>query len=272
MSNLLSEEIIDSVKDIACLAGDAIMDIYSTNFDFQLKDDNSPLTKADETSNKIILESLKETTPNIPVLSEESSNISFEERASWGTYWLVDPLDGTKEFIKKNGEFTVNIALIENNTPIFGVIRVPALSVTYWGGAGIGSMKEIDQNIVKNIHVSKFNSENIRVISSRSHKNKILNSYLKSLGFTEEIHVGSSLKFCLLAEGKADFYPRLGPTSEWDTAAGEAILKFSGGFMLSDEGIKMAYNVSESLLNPYFLASSNEKLIEKFIGYYNKPN
>ena len=253
MSNLLSEEIIDSVKGIACLAGDAIMDVYNTNFDFQLKYDNSPLTKADKISNKIILDSLKETTPNIPVLSEESSNISFEERSSWKTYWLVDPLDGTKEFIKKNGEFTVNIALIKNNTPIFGVIRVPALSVTYWGGAGIGSMKEIDQKRVRNIHVSKFNSQNLRVISSRSHKNKILNSYLNRLGCTEEIYVGSSLKFCLLAEGKADFYPRLGPTSEWDTAAGEAILKFSGGFMLSDQGVKMLYNFSESLLNPYFV-------------------
>jgi len=272
MNNLISEEMIESVKDIACLAGDAIMDIYNTNFDFQLKDDNSPLTKADEISNKIILESIKEITPKHPILSEESSNISFKKRSSWGTYWLVDPLDGTKEFIKKNGEFTVNIALIENNTPIFGVIRVPALSTTYWGGFGIGSMKQIDQNRVKKIHVSKFNSKNLRVISSRSHKNKILNSYLKRLGFVEEIYVGSSLKFCLLAEGKADFYPRLGPTSEWDTAAGEAILKFSGGLLLSDEGVKMAYNVSESLLNPYFFASSNEKLIEEFLGYYNKPN
>ena len=272
MSNTLTKEIIDSVKEIACHAGDAIMDIYNTNFDVELKNDDSPLTEADRISNEIILKSLKKINPQLPILSEESSDISFKERSGWGTYWLVDPLDGTKEFIKKNGEFTVNIALIENNTPTFGVIRVPTLSKTYWGAEKIGSIREIDQGKVEKIQVSNFNPNNLRVISSRSHKNKVLNSYLKKLGSSKKISIGSSLKFCLLAEGKADFYPRLGPTSEWDTAAGEAILKFSGGFVLSDKGEEMLYNKSESFLNPYFIASSNEELIKEFLGHYKKSN
>ena len=270
MNNILTEEIIESVKEIACVAGDAIMDIYASNFDFKLKDDDSPLTEADRISNRIIIESLKSIAPQLPILTEESSNHTFKERSSWETYWLVDPLDGTKEFIKKNGEFTVNIALIHKNTPIFGMIRVPALSQTYWGAHGFGSMKEVDQKEIEKIKVSNFNSKKIRVISSRSHKNKILSSYLNKLGYVEEVFIGSSLKFCLLAEGKADFYPRLGPTSEWDTAAGEAILKFSGGFVTSDEGERMIYNSSESLLNPYFLASSNENLIKEFLRHYSQ--
>ena len=269
MSNILNKETIQSVIDIANLAGDAIMSIYNTDFDYQLKDDNSPLTKADIASNQIIINELERMNPSYPILSEESSEIEFDERLQWDKYWLVDPLDGTKEFLKKNGEFTVNIAFIENNTPVFGVIRVPAKSVTYWGGNGIGSMKKIDGKEVEKITVSNIKSEKLKVISSRSHKNEILNLYLNKLGSVEEVNVGSSLKFCLLAEGKADFYPRLGPTSEWDTAAGEAILKYSGGYVLSDNGDKISYNSSESLLNPNFLASSNLKLIDEFLEFYD---
>lgn len=269
MSNILNKETIQSVIDIANLAGDAIMSIYNTDFDYELKDDNSPLTKADIASNQIIINELERMNPSYPILSEESSEIEFDERSQWDKYWLVDPLDGTKEFLKKNGEFTVNIAFIENNTPVFGVIRVPAKSVTYWGGNGIGSMKKIDGKEVEKINVSNIKSDKLKVISSRSHKNEILNLYLNKLGSVEEVNVGSSLKFCLLAEGKADFYPRLGPTSEWDTAAGEAILKFSGGYVLSDKGDKISYNSSESLLNPNFLASSNLKLIDEFLEFYD---
>lgn len=269
MSNILNKETIQSVIDIANLAGDAIMSIYNTDFDYQLKDDNSPLTKADIASNQIIINELERMNPSYPILSEESSEIEFDERSQWDKYWLVDPLDGTKEFLKKNGEFTVNIAFIENNTPVFGVIRVPAKSVTYWGGNGIGSMKKIDGKEVEKINVSNIKSEKLKVISSRSHKNEILSLYLNKLGSIEEVNVGSSLKFCLLAEGKADFYPRLGPTSEWDTAAGEAILKYSGGYVLSDNGDKISYNSSESLLNPNFLASSNLKLIDEFLEFYD---
>ena len=262
MSNILNKETIQSVIDIANLAGDAIMSIYNTDFDYELKDDNSPLTKADIASNQIIINELERMNPSYPILSEESSEIEFDERSQWDKYWLIDPLDGTKEFLKKNGEFTVNIAFIENNSPVFGVIRVPAKYVTYWGGSDIGSMKKIDGKEVEKINVSNIKSEKLKVISSRSHKSEILNLYLNKLGSIEEVNVGSSLKFCLLAEGKADFYPRLGPTSEWDTAAGEAILKYSGGYVLSDKGNKISYNSSESLLNPNFLASSNLKLIE----------
>ena len=272
MSNILNKETVQSVIDIANLAGDAIMSIYNTDFDYELKDDNSPLSKADIASNQIIINELERMNPSYPILSEESSEIEFDERSQWDKYWLVDPLDGTKEFLKKNGEFTVNIAFIENNTPVFGVIRVPAKSVTYWGGSGIGSMKKIDGKEVEKINVSNIKSDKLKVISSRSHKNEILNLYLNKLGSVEEVNVGSSLKFCLLAEGKADFYPRLGPTSEWDTAAGEAILKFSGGYVLSDKGDKISYNSSESLLNPNFLASSNLKMIDEFLELYKKLN
>jgi len=264
----LNKEIIDSVIEIANLAGNAIMDIYDSEFSYKLKDDSSPLTKADLRSNQIIINELQKLDPRYPILSEESSEIRFEERSLWDKYWLVDPLDGTKEFVKKNGEFTVNIALIEKNRPIFGVIRVPAQSATYWGGVSVGSMKKTDGEDAKKINVSYNNNQKLRIISSRSHKNELLKSFLIKLAPFEEIYTGSSLKFCLIAEGKADFYPRLGPTSEWDTAAGEAILEFSGGCVLSDEGNKIAYNSSKSLLNPNFLASSNERLISDFLRYY----
>ena len=270
MNDILNKERIQSVIEIANLAGDAIMDIYNTGFDYELKDDSSPLTKADLAANKIIISELKKLDSSYPIISEESSYIEFKERSSWERYWLVDPLDGTKEFLKKNGQFTVNIALIEKNRPIFGVIRVPAQSKTYWGGIGIGSMKKIDGEEIESINVRNSSPKKIRVISSRSHKNKALNSYLSKLGSIEEVYIGSSLKFCLLAEGQADFYPRLGPTSEWDTAAGEAILEFSGGYVLSDTGKKIAYNTSRSLLNPYFFASSNLELIDKFLESYKR--
>ncbi len=268
MSNILNKETIQSVIDIANLAGDAIMSIYSTNFDYELKDDNSPLTKADIASNQIIINELERMNPSYPILSEESSNVKFEERSKWERYWLVDPLDGTKEFLKKNDEFTVNIALIEKNTPIFGVIRVPAKSITYWGGVDIGSYSKKDGESSKKINVSKRRSTGLRVVSSRSHKNNRLDECLSNFDSIQDINIGSSLKFCLLAEGKADLYPRLGPTSEWDTAAGEAILKYSGGYLLTIDGKKMNYNNSEALLNPYFIASSDESYIQKFIEYY----
>ena len=252
MSNILNKETIQSVIDIANLAGDAIMSIYNTDFDYELKDDNSPLTKADIASNQIIINELERMNPSYPILSEESSEIEFDERSQWDKYWLVDPLDGTKEFLKKNGEFTVNIAFIENNTPVFGVIRVPAKSVTYWGGSDIGSMKKIDGKEVEKINVSNIKSEKLKVISSRSHKNEILNLYLNKLGSIEEVNVGSSLKFCLLAEGKADFYPRLGPTSEWDTAAAQAVVEGAGGSVKDLSGVRLQYSKKE-ILNPHFI-------------------
>lgn len=268
MNNIVNEETIRSVIEIANLAGDAIMDIYNTDFDYKLKDDNSPLTEADIASNEIIINELKKLDQSYPILTEESSDVKFEERSRWERYWLVDPLDGTKEFLKKNDEFTVNIALIEKNTPIFGVIRVPAKYVTYWGGVNIGSYSKKDNESSKKINVSKRKSTCLRVVSSRSHKNNRLDKCLSNFDSIQDINIGSSLKFCLLAEGKADFYPRLGPTSEWDTAAGEAILKYSGGYLLTIEGKEMNYNNSEALLNPYFIASSDESYIQKFIEYY----
>ena len=272
MSNILNKKTIESVIDIANLAGDAIMSIYNTDFDYELKDDNSPLTKADIASNELIINGLKSLDLIYPILSEESAKIEFNKRSLWNKYWLIDPLDGTKEFLKKNGQFTVNIAFIENNSPTFGVIRVPAQSVTYWGGVDIAPMKKIDAEKENEIRVSNYNSKKLKVISSRSHKNKNLETFLNKLGMIEEIYIGSSLKFCLLAEGKADFYPRIGPTSEWDTAAGEAILASSGGSVVSLDGKSISYNTSESLLNPNFLASSKKELIEEFLKIIKGPN
>lgn len=267
----LKKELIHKTIDLSMRAGSAIMKVYnSDDVSYKVKKDSSPLTKADLISNEIILKGLSKISPSLPVLSEENSNIDFIERSKWKRFWLVDPLDGTKEFLKRNGEFTVNIALIENGIPIFGVIHLPAYSKTYWGGKSIGAMSKKDGEKSKKISVSKRKNIGLKVVSSRSHKNDKLDSYLNNFDSVQNINIGSSLKFCLLAEGKADFYPRLGPTSEWDTAAGEAILKYSGGYLLTIEGLKMKYNKSESLLNPYFIAASEKSSIQEFLKHYQE--
>jgi len=266
MNEILNREKVDSVIDIACLAGNAIMDIYDSEFDYELKDDNSPLTKADKISNNIILKSLKDITPEIPILSEESSEIPFEERSSWRSYWLVDPLDGTKEFIKKNGEFTVNIALIKDNEPVFGVIDVPAQNQTYFGTKKFGSfIREHDKGIRK-IRVSDGMRKPIRVAISRSHLSQETIEMLKAYKDYKTISQGSSLKFCLVASGNAEMYPRLGPTSEWDTAAGHAIVEFAGGVVETLDGKSLRYNTKKSLLNPEFLVCCKHDLSKEIIS------
>ena len=266
---ILNEQLISSTVEIAKLAGEGITEIYNSDFDYQLKTDLSPITAADNLSHIIITKRLKILTPEIPVLSEENCDIPYKIRANWTKYWLVDPLDGTKEFIKRNGEFTVNIALIENNTPIFGVIHLPVTSETYWGTQVNGSFYSSGNNDVKEIRVSENHQNPIRLVASRSHPSEMLNSLLKKIVDYEIIEVGSSIKFCHIASGQADCYPRFGPTSEWDTAAGEAIVSSAGGHVVAASGNSMKYNVKEEYLNPNFIVSNGKIISERILSLIN---
>jgi 3'(2'), 5'-bisphosphate nucleotidase len=266
---ILNEQLISSVVEIAKEAGIAITEIYNSDFDYQLKKDLSPITAADNLSHNIITERLKTLTPNIPILSEENCNIPYKIRSQWTQYWLVDPLDGTKEFISKNGEFTVNIALIENNTPIFGVIDIPVTNETYWGSKVNGSFCSDANNDVKQINVSEDNQNPIRLVASRSHPSNMLASLLEIIVDYEIIEIGSSIKFCLIASGQADCYPRFGPTSEWDTAAGEAIVESAGGQVVNTNGDSMNYNVKEDYLNPNFIVSNGKIISERILSLIN---
>ena len=256
----LNKNTIESLIDIAKDAGNAINKIYRDDFEHKLKSDNSPITKADLLSNKIISCGLKNLTDDIPILSEEASDIPFDKRSRWHKYWLIDPLDGTKEFIKKNGEFTVNIALVVKNSPVFGLILVPTTSEIYWGSSSYGSFFSPTKGKHKKFKVKKDINGPIKVAISRSHSTGELDSIFQNNNDFESIHAGSSLKFCYVASGKSDCYLRLGPTSEWDTAAGEAILKYAGGSVIDLAGNPMKYNCKKEYLNPNFLASSNETI------------
>jgi 3'(2'), 5'-bisphosphate nucleotidase len=242
-----------SVRAIATDAGAAIMAIYGDDFDVVTKEDDSPLTQADLASHRVITEALAALTPDIPLLSEESADVPFAERMRWREYWLIDPLDGTKEFIKRNGEFTVNIALIREHRPVLGVVHVPVSGVTYSGLVGSGARRTERSGASRPISVRRPCAEPPVVVGSRSHANPELERYLERLGDYELVSLGSSLKFCLLAEGQADFYPRLGPTSEWDTAAAHAVVLAAGGQIVTLTGEPLRYNLKDSLLNPPFL-------------------
>ncbi len=249
------EKLCYACVDIARDAGKAILDIYTTNFEVEEKEDKSPLTAADLASHHLILSRLTKLTPDIPILSEESAKLPFEERASWETYWLVDPLDGTREFIKRNGEFTVNIALIHQHKSIIGVINVPVLEVDYFAWSGGGSLKIEHQGDAQKITVRKLadnKTDTLTVAGSRSHGSEMMQQYMARLGNVETISMGSSLKFCLVAEGKADLYPRLGLTSEWDTAAAHCIVEQAGGYITKTDMTPLDYNTKPSLLNPFF--------------------
>ena len=227
---------IQKINSIAKKAGDEIIKIYQQDFDVDYKADNSPLTKADIKSNEMITESLKDLYPEIPILSEENKEVPYNIRKNWEYFWLIDPLDGTKEFVKKNGEFTVNIALIHKDTPVLGVIYAPVLEILYYAQKEKGAFKQEKGAITKKlpIYSNSNNNNSLKVIVSKSHYNQetkyfvnnLKNQYKRNIEF---IYIGSSLKFCLIAEGKADIYPRLAPTMEWDTAAGQAIVKQAGG-------------------------------------------
>lgn len=238
---------------IAREAGAAIMAVYAKEFDIELKEDESPLTCADRAAHEVISAGLKQITPHIPVLSEEGRSIPYAERCTWSRFWLVDPLDGTKEFIKRNGEFTVNIALIENCRVVLGVVFVPARDLLYFGSQGAGCWRQAGAGAPEQIQVRQADHvAGLTVVMSRSHPSPELEGFLGGLRVAEALPVGSSLKLCVVAEGKADLYPRLGPTMEWDTAAGHAIVEAAGGTMTGVDGAPFLYN-KENLLNPCFV-------------------
>jgi len=249
------DKLLNPLLDIARAAGQEIMRIYQGEFTVDMKADMSPVTDADLAAHRVINADLNRITPGMPVLSEESAAIPFEQRGRWESYWLVDPLDGTKEFINKNGDFTVNIALIQRGVPLLGVVHVPVTGMSYYGCVGVGAFKRDKDGQASPIKVRKLAAERpVKVVASRSHRGPLLDGYLEKLGRHETVSRGSSLKFCLVAEGLADVYPRLGPTSEWDTGAGHAVLLAAGGQVIGMDGAALPYNSKESLLNPHFIA------------------
>lgn len=252
---MTDEKLLAPLLDIARVAGQQIMRVYATEFTVEMKEDKSPVTDADYAAHHAIVADLKRITPDLPVLSEESADVPFANRSRWESYWLVDPLDGTKEFINKNGDFTVNIALIQNGVPVVGVVYVPVTGMSYYGSVGVGAFKRDQDGQASPIKVRRLmEGRPVKVVASRSHRGELLDGYLAKLGPHETISRGSSLKFCLVAEGLADVYPRLGPTSEWDTGAGHAVLLAAGGQVIGMDGKPLPYNSKESLLNPHFIA------------------
>lgn len=244
---------MDRILELAFEAGRRILEVYQTDFDVAQKEDRSPLTEADLASHRTLVAGLKRITPDLPILSEESSHIPFEERRPWEAYWLVDPLDGTKEFIKRNGEFTVNLAMIENTEPTLGVVHVPVTGLTYYARKGQGAFRWERGKERQPIRPRPLPTDHVTVVGSRSHRGQSLDGFLERIGRHELIGMGSSLKLCLVAEGKADVYPRLGPTCEWDTAAAQCVVEQAGGFVTDIEMRPLRYNTKASLLNPHFL-------------------
>jgi len=246
------KELIEPIVALATEAGQAILEVYATDFDVQEKSDESPLTQADLASHNCIVAGLKQLTPDIPIISEEEGLPAFEERRQWQRYWLIDPLDGTKEFVNRNGEFTVNIALIDSHRPVFGVVYVPVQDKTYLGCDGHGAELREGGSVLP-IRVAAASGTPVRIVGSRSHRGSSLDTFLERLGETDMIPMGSSLKFCVIAEGRADIYPRLGPTSEWDTAAAQAVVEQAGGKVLELDGRPLSYNAKDDILNPWFV-------------------
>jgi 3'(2'), 5'-bisphosphate nucleotidase len=262
------KEILPELIGIAEKAASEILQVYEKDFSVDYKDDRSPLTEADRRSHGIIMEGLKKITPHIPVLSEEGADIEYSERSRWQDFWLVDPLDGTKEFIKRNGEFTINIALIRKQRPVFGLISIPVSSVIYYGGPlleGVYKYRLDENSNEKNFLTARYriksedvrNGKGLTVVGSRSHGSDKLNDFVERLKSRfkniDFLSAGSALKFCLVAEGKADIYPRFGPTMEWDTASGLAILLASDAIVLRvDKLTELTYN-KQSLRNPDFI-------------------
>jgi len=251
--------LLEPVAALAVQAGARILEVYNSDeIRVQEKEDRSPLTAADLASHHTIMAGLAALTPDFPVLSEESASLPYTERATWRQYWLVDPLDGTREFIKRNGEFTVNIALVDAGVPVMSVVHVPVTGVSYLACAGRGAFKQQPGTGPGEIHVRKLGEGPVMVVGSRSHRGDSLNRFLENLGTYDMVGMGSSLKLCLVAEGAADIYPRLGPTSEWDTAAAQCVVEQAGGFVTDTQMRPLRYNTKESLLNPFFLVFGDD--------------
>jgi 3'(2'), 5'-bisphosphate nucleotidase len=253
---MLDQVDIQDIVTIAKEAGNAIMQIYKQDFEVEYKQDNSPLTLADKKANDIIEDGLNQLSVSFPILSEEGKEIPYEDRRYWEYFWLIDPLDGTKEFVKKNGEFTVNIALIYKDTPVLGVVYAPALDVCYWAKQDKGAFKD-----GKKLPLKAEGQRNIyKIVVSRSHMSSETQAFIDAIDTSREkelVSIGSSLKICLVAEGKADIYPRLGPTKEWDTGAAHAIINESSCFLrcYNKKVYSQHFYNKESLLNDYFIVS-----------------
>jgi 3'(2'), 5'-bisphosphate nucleotidase len=245
--------LLSAVIDIARRAAGAILEVYEGDFAVEHKDDRSPLTAADRAAHGVIVAGLQALTPQWPVLSEESVAVPYAERRAWRRYWLVDPLDGTREFVKRNGEFTVNIALIDDGRPVLGVVQVPVRGEVYAAAEGAGAFHLSATGERRALHVAEYRGGPLRVVASRSHGSPELSKLLDALPGHAIVSIGSSLKICLVAAGEADFYPRHGPTSEWDTAAAQCVLEHAGG-QLTDFALQpLRYN-KESILNLPFVA------------------
>jgi 3'(2'), 5'-bisphosphate nucleotidase len=254
--SIATPQLLGAVSDIARRAAEEILEVYGGGEILTTaKADASPLTVADLRAHRLIEDALQALTPQIPVLSEEAAGTPYAERSRWERYWLVDPLDGTKEFISRNGQFTVNIALIEGHDPVLGVVHVPVRDMSYQGIPGQGAWRAAGAAAPVAIRVSPVSASPVRVVGSRSHRGDSLDAFLARVGPHELVPVGSSLKFCMVAEGAADVYPRLGPTSEWDTAAAQAVVAGAGGTVRTLEGAPLRYNTRAEVLNPFFLVA-----------------
>jgi len=254
MAKADSQTLLKAVGELARRAGRAILDVYESDFQVEQKADRSPLTAADRAAHDVISAGLATLTPDIPVLSEESAEVPYEERRRWKQFWLVDPLDGTKEFVNRNGEFTVNIALIESTRPVLGVVFVPVTDTLYSGALGLGAFVQKGSDASKPICARRFERGKPIVVASRSHAGPETQAFLDSLGTYDMVSMGSALKLCLVAEGVADVYPRLGPTMEWDTAAAQCVVEAAGGRVTNLQRQSFTYN-KPNLLNPSFLVT-----------------
>ena len=246
--------LLPAIVALAREAGLLIMQIYEGEVAVWRKGDDSPLTAADLAAHRHLMEGLARLTPPLPCLSEEGADIPFAERRGWIRYWLIDPLDGTSEFVQRNGEFTVNIALIEAGRPVLGVVHAPVLATTYSAAAGAGAWKQVGDATPIPLRTVPTRKPP-RLLTSRSHRSPELETLITRLPAHEIVNIGSALKFGLVAEGGADLYPRLGPTAEWDTAAGQCIVEQAGGSVTHITGSPLRYNTKESLINPHFLVA-----------------
>lgn len=259
-----SEAFMNALVKISETAGEAILEVYhrEEGFKIESKEDDSPLTEADMRSNKVLTESLRAQFPEIPIISEELELAPFSERQHWPVYWIIDPLDGTKEFINRSGEFTVNVALVVNHQPVFGVVTAPFLDASYVGAEGVGAFKfikgEKSEIKVRNLKARIQAEECVDVVASKRHGSDKVDVFLQkiesTIGKYDTKNIGSSLKICLLAEGAADFYPRLAPTCEWDIAAAHAVLKAAGGEIYHPNAEVFTYNDKPDILNDFFFA------------------
>jgi len=252
------KSLITEINQISCEAGNIIRKYFNSNYEVELKHDKSPVTTADIAANNYIEEQLSKLTPDIPRISEESENTSYQERKHWQTFWLIDPLDGTREFVKNRPDFTVNIALVHQQQPILGSIYLPMADQLYYATSGDHSYRQDQANNPSEIHVAKDLESIPRICGSRYHTGESMQTFLNAVGEHELIARGSSIKSCLIAEGSAHIYPRFGPTWEWDTAAAQCIIVQAGGHLTTLDMQALTYN-KESLLNPQFLAFASKE-------------